>query len=66
MSYEKIHCVNHVGRNLLIVGYNAEKKWEFRAVTKEGNIVNQVSKFSTAQRAEEEGYNWIKDNLPLE
>ena len=65
MSYKKIHCVNHVGHNLLIVGYHPEWQWEFKAVTKEGKIVNQVSQFTTAKMAEENGYNWIKDNLPL-
>ena len=65
MSYTKIYCVNHVGKNLLIVGYNSEKQWEFRAVTKEGKVVNQVSQFSTAEEAEKEGNNWIKSNLPI-
>ena len=65
MSYEKIYCVKHVGKNLLIVGYNAEKQWEFRAVTKEGEVVKEVSQFSTAEEAENQGNNWIKSNLPI-
>ena len=65
MSYEKIYCVNHVGKNLLIVGYSSEKQWEFRAVTKEGEVVKEVSQFSTAEEAENQGNNWIKSNLPI-
>ncbi len=52
MGYEKIYCVNHVGQNLLIVGYDSEKQWQFRAVTKEGKVVKEVSQLSTAEEAE--------------
>ena len=65
MSYEKIYCVNHVGKNLLIVGYNAEKKWEFRAVTKEGKVVKEISQFSSAEEAEQVGNNWLRTNLSV-
>ncbi len=63
MSYEKIYCVNHVGKNLLIVGYNSQKQWEFRAVTKEGKVVHEVSQFICAEIAAKEGHDWIKTNL---
>ena len=65
MKYQKIHCVNHVGKNLLIVGYNSEVQWAFRAVTQEGKIVHEKSQFISAEKAEEAGYSWIVNNLPV-
>lgn len=63
--YEKIYAVVHVGKNLLIVGYNAQKKWSFRVVTKEGDIVQEIGNFLTPESAEENGNNWIKNNEPF-
>ena len=65
MNYQKIFCVNHVGKNLLIVGFNQEVKWQFRAVTQEGKVVKEVSFLATAEEAEKQGYQWIIDNLPV-
>ncbi len=65
MNYKKIFCVNHVGKNLLIVGFNEEIKWQFRAVTQEGEIVQEKGLFETAQEAEKVGYEWIIQNLPV-
>ena len=65
MNYQNIFCVNHVGKNLLVVGFNEENKWQFRAVTKKGEVVKEVSLFNTAQEAEKTGYQWIVDNLPV-
>ncbi|MBE9222313.1 hypothetical protein IQ215_06345 [Cyanobacterium stanieri LEGE 03274] len=61
--YQKIHCVNHVGKNLLIVGYHPDKAWEFKVVTQEGKTVREVSEFDDAKVAEYHGKKWIEDNL---
>jgi len=61
--YEKIYGVIHVGKNLLIVGYNNKDKWSFRVVTQEGKIVKETADFLTAESAEKEGYIWIENNL---
>lgn len=61
--YEKIYGVIHVGKNLLIVGYNTQDKWSFRVVTQEGKIVKEMADFLTAEYAEKEGYTWIEKNL---
>lgn len=61
--YQKIYCVNHVGKNLLIVGYLIDKQWEFKVVTSEGDVVQQVSQFNSAPQAENEGKKWIEHNL---
>jgi len=61
--YQKIYCVNHVGKNLLIVGYHPDKLWEFRAVTSEGIVVQEVNFFETAELAENQGKKWIEDVL---
>ncbi|WP_330203154.1 hypothetical protein [Cyanobacterium sp. Dongsha4] len=61
--YEKIYGVIHVGKNLLIVGYNTQDKWSFRVVTQEGKIVKEMADFLTAESAEKEGYTWIEKNL---
>lgn len=63
MNYEKIHCVNHIGKNLLIVGYNEQNKWQFEAVTPEGKTVQQKTLFPTAIEAEKQGQQWIVANL---
>ncbi|MGY6528979.1 MAG: hypothetical protein ACXITR_03535 [Cyanobacterium sp.] len=63
LMYQKIHCVNHVGKNLLIVGYHPDKLWEFRIVTADGNIVKEVEQFTMAELAEKEGKKWIEDHL---
>lgn len=60
--YEKIYCVVHVGKSLLIVGYNPKDKWSFRVVTKEGKIVQEISNFFTPELAEENGRIWIANN----
>jgi len=61
--YERIYAVLHVGKNLLIVGYNAQDKWAFRVVTKEGKIVQEISNFLSPELAEKEGNIWIQNNL---
>ncbi|AFZ47312.1 hypothetical protein Cyast_1347 [Cyanobacterium stanieri PCC 7202] len=61
--YQKIYCVNHIGKNLLIVGYLEHKQWQFQVVTSTGEMVKQVNQFSTPQQAENEGKKWIDDNL---
>ena len=61
--YERIYGVIHVGKNLLIVGYNSQDKWSFRVVTKEGKIVQEIPNFSTPESAEKEGNIWIENNL---
>lgn len=66
MNYEKIYSVLHIGKNLLIVGFNQSDNWQFRAVTKEGEIVKEVAKFNTPEEAEKIGKNWIKLNLTLD
>ena len=66
MNYEKIYSVLHIGKNLLIVGFNQSDKWQFRAVTKEGEIVKEVANFNTPEEAEKTGKSWIESNLPLD
>lgn len=61
--YEKIHCVNHVGKNLLIVGYNQSQQWQFRIVTSNGDVVQEKNNFPTAPSAMTEGEKWINENL---
>lgn len=61
--YQKIYCVNHIGKNLLIVGYLEDKQWQFQVVTSTGEMVKQVNQFSTPQQAEKQGKKWIDDNL---
>jgi len=61
--YEKIHSVIHIEKNLLIVGYNSSKKWQFRAVNGEGKIVQENAHFATAEEAFSLGEQWIKNNL---
>lgn len=63
MAYEKIHAVIHVGKNLLIVGYNQTEKWQFRVVTQKGEIVQEVNNFTNPNEAEKTGTDWIKKNL---
>lgn len=66
MGYEKIYSVLHIGKNLLIVGFNQSDNWQFRAVTKEGEIIKEVASFNTPEEAEKTGKNWIELNLPLD
>lgn len=66
MIYERIYSMIHVGKNILIVGYNSTNLWTFRVVNQEGKIVQERDNFSEPEEAEIYGHSWIKNNLSLE